>query len=52
MPEQAFLIDAAAAAETVRELEKRLPFAEPGEVEELQDRLREAEARVAVTRTR
>ena len=45
-------IDAQAAAETVREIEKQLPFAEPAELPELQDRLLEAEAQVAVARAR
>ncbi|HVS15298.1 MAG TPA: ATP synthase F1 subunit epsilon [Thermoanaerobaculia bacterium] len=45
-------IDAQAAAETLRELEKRLPFATPEELDALQDRLREVEAQMAVTRSR
>ena len=45
LPEQ---IDAERARETLREIEKHLPFAEPEELDELQDRQREAEAEIAV----
>jgi F-type H+-transporting ATPase subunit epsilon len=42
-------IDGEAARSALREIEKRLPFADAGELDELQDRQREHEAEVAVT---